>query len=469
MFDTLYSITITQAAAALRAGELTSAALVRHALEAVRLHDGTLNAMLHVSASALEEAERCDAEAAQGSFRGPLHGIPLVIKDNIDVRGLPTTVASPLFTHAAPAKADAVAVARLRAAGAVIFGKTNLDELAAHVSGRTSCFGPTVNPWHPERRLSPGGSSSGTAAAVAAGYCPGGLGTDTGGSIRLPAGWCGLYGIRSTQGQSDISGIYPRAASLDTVGAMARSARDIDLLLQILADPPLRDTLRASAPIRYLRIGVFPDLVRAKGSPEVIEAYAEAVGRWEEFGECIPVGLPLLDDPTVVDSVGTIRSYEFARDIRKDIEGNPFAGKMHPVPLADYKNGQQATPEAYHAALLHKQALSRQVDALKGTFYKKTPLAGYEAEPHVSVRNGAKRKAPMAFNPATPKASRRRVRRPFDTLRAVGETQTMKVKRCFSGIQRGLFTKSPLWRGMGRSPMYPCVTALSERPSKPFV
>ena len=201
------------------------------------------------------------------------------------------------------------------------------------------------------------------AAAVAAGYCPGGLGTDTGGSIRLPAGWCGLYGIRSTQGQSDISGIYPRAASLDTVGAMARSARDIDLLLQILADPPLRDTLRASAPIRYLRIGVFPDLVRAKGSPEVIEAYTEAVGRWEEFGECIPVGLPLLDDPAVVDSVGTIRSYEFARDIRKDIEGNPFAGKMHPVPLADYKNGQQATPEAYHAALLHKQALSRQVDA----------------------------------------------------------------------------------------------------------
>ena len=339
MFDTLYSITITQAAAALRAGELTSAALVRHALEAVRLHDGTLNAMLRVSASALEEAERCDAEAAQGSFRGPLHGIPLVIKDNIDVRGLPTTVASPLFTHAAPAKADAVAVARLRAAGAVIFGKTNLDELAAHVSGRTSCFGPTVNPWHPERRLSPGGS------------------------IRLPAGWCGLYGIRSTQGQSDISGIYPRAASLDTVGAMARSARDIDLLLQILADPPLRDTLRASAPIRYLRIGVFPDLVRAKGSPEVIEAYAEAVGRWEEFGECIPVGLPLLDDPAVVDSVGIIRSYEFARDIRKDIEGNPFAGKMHPVPLADYKNGQQAAPEAYHAALLHKQALSRQVDA----------------------------------------------------------------------------------------------------------
>lgn len=363
MLDTLYSITITQAAAALRAGELTSAALVRHALEAVRLHDGTLNAMLHVSASALEEAGRCDTEADQGSFRGPLHGIPLVIKDNIDVRGLPTTAASPLFTHADPAEADSVAVARLRAAGAVILGKTNMDELAAHVSGRTSCFGPTVNPWHPERRLCPGGSSSGTAAAIAAGYCPGGLGTDTGGSIRLPAGWCGLCGIRPTHGQSDVSGIYPRAVSLDTVGAMARSVRDIDLLLQVLADPPLRDALRASSSIRYLRIGVFPDLVRTKASPEAIAAYTEAVSRWEEFGECIPVSLPLLDDPAVVDSVGIIRSYEFARDIRKDIEGNPFVDKMHPVPLTDYKNGRQTAPEAYHAAMRHKQALSAQVNA----------------------------------------------------------------------------------------------------------
>ena len=363
MHDTLYSITITQAAAALRAGDLTSAALVRHGLEAIRLHDGTLNAMLHVSASALEDAERCDAEAAQGSFRGPLHGIPLVVKDNIDVRGLPTTVASPLFAHAAPAVADAAAVARLRAAGAVILGKTNMDELAAHVSGRTSFFGPTVNPWHPERRLSPGGSSSGTAAAVAAGYCPGGLGTDTGGSIRLPAGWCGLCGIRSTQGQSAISGIYPRSASLDTVGAMARSVRDVALLLRIIADPPLRGTLGQPAPSRYLRIGIFPDLVNAKASPEVAEAYADAVARWEEFGACLPVDLPLLDDPAVVDSVGIVRSYEFARDIRKDIEGNPLADRMHPVPLADYRNGQQAAPEAYHAALLHKQALSGQVNA----------------------------------------------------------------------------------------------------------
>lgn len=145
MLDTPYSITITQAVAALCAGELTSAMLIRYALEAVRLHDDTLSVMLRVSTSTLEEAGRYDAKATQGSFRGPLRGTPLVIKGNVSVYGLSTTVVSLLSTHAAPAKTGAVAVARLRAVGAVIFGKINLDEFATHVNGRTFCFGPTVN------------------------------------------------------------------------------------------------------------------------------------------------------------------------------------------------------------------------------------------------------------------------------------------------------------------------------------
>lgn len=362
MYDTLCSITITQAAAALRAGELTSAELVRHGLEAIRRHDPMLTAMLNISVSALEEAEQCDTEAAQGCFQGPLHGIPLVIKDNIDVRGLPTTVASPLFAHAAPAKNDASVVARLRAAGAIILGKTNMDELAAHVSGRTSCFGPTTNPWHPERHLSPGGSSSGTAAAIAAGYCPGGLGTDTGGSVRLPAGWCGLCGIRPTHGQIALTGVYPRAVSLDTVGVMARSIHDINLLLHIIADTLLRNALHSSPRLEPFRIGIFPDLVSQKATPEVIEAYTAAVERWKEFGSCVPVDMPLLDDQTIADSVSIIRSYEFARDILHDVEGNPFADKMHPLPLTDYRNGGQIPSEAYHAAQLHTQKLSEQVN-----------------------------------------------------------------------------------------------------------
>ena len=304
MFDTLYSITITQAAAALRAGELTSAALVRHALEAVRLHDGTLNAMLRVSASALEEAERCDAEAAQGSFRGPLHGIPLVIKDNIDVRGLPTTVASPLFTHAAPAKADAVAVARLRAAGAVIFGKTNLDELAAHVSGRTSCFGPTVNPWHPERRLSPGGSSSGTATAVAAGYCPGGLGTDTGGSIRQPAALCGCVGLKPTYGRVSRYGVIAYGSSLDQVGPLTRTVEDAALVLSVIAGHDKRDSTSSPRPVdgyadfsrsdlKGVRLGVPREFMAEGLDGPVAKACQDALARARDLGaELVDVSLP---------------------------------------------------------------------------------------------------------------------------------------------------------------------------------
>ena len=354
----LIQASLAEIRARLAGGDVSAEAVAKACLDRIPETEPSIHALITVREQALEEARALDAQGPDASK--PLWGVPVTVKDAIVTKGTRTTAGSKILGGFNPFY-DAFVVERLKAAGAVIVGKNNMDEFAMGSSTENSAFGPTRNPHDPERI--PGGSSGGSAASVAANQCYASLGTDTGGSIRLPAGWCGLYGIRSTQGQSDISGIYPRAASLDTVGAMARSARDIDLLLQILADPPLRDTLRASAPIRYLRIGVFPDLVRAKGSPEVIEAYAEAVGRWEEFGECIPVGLPLLDDPAVVDSVGTIRSYEFARDIRKDIEGNPFVGKMHPVPLADYKNGQQATPEAYHAALLHKQALSRQVDA----------------------------------------------------------------------------------------------------------
>ena len=342
----------------LAGGDVSAEAVAKACLDRIAETEPSIHALITVREQALEEARALDAQGPDASK--PLWGVPVTVKDAIVTKGTRTTAGSKILGGFNPFY-DAFVVERLKEAGAVIVGKNNMDEFAMGSTTENSSYQTTRNPRDVNRV--PGGSSGGSAASVTAGQCFASLGTDTGGSIRLPAGWCGLYGIRSTQGQSDISGIYPRAASLDTVGAMARSARDIDLLLQILADPPLRDTLRASAPIRYLRIGVFPDLVRAKGSPEVIEAYAEAVGRWEEFGECIPVGLPLLDDPAVVDSVGIIRSYEFARDIRKDIEGNPFAGKMHPVPLADYKNGQQAAPEAYHAALLHKQALSRQVDA----------------------------------------------------------------------------------------------------------
>ena len=359
------SFSIAEAARALRRGETTSAGLVRAGLDAVRKHDALLNAVLHLSPTALEEAERLDAEARGGSFRGALHGIPLIIKDNIDVAGMPTTVGSPLFADAPAARSDATAAARLRAAGAVLLGKANLDELAAHVSGTTSFFGPTVNPWQRERRLSPGGSSSGTAAAMAAGYCCAGLGTDTGGSTRLPAGWCGLCGLRPTHGQIDLAGVYPRAASLDTVGLLARSVRDIEILLRVIADPPLRHALERPFPTAKRRIGVFPDLVEAKAGRKTALRYAAAMRRWESLGAaCVPVDFPLLDAPAVGEAVNAVRSFEFARDVARDVEKHPRLGRMHPVPLADYRNGQAIAPETYEAARRYGAALTHEVETL---------------------------------------------------------------------------------------------------------
>lgn len=360
-----HTISIHKAAEDIASGVLTSTALVAACLAAIATRDKQIHALLfHLDKEAEEEARICDAEIKAGRVRGSLHGIPLVIKDNIDVRGMPTTVASPLFAHAAPAPADAPVVARLRSAGAIILGKSNMDELAAHVSGNTSCFGPVYNPWHLEKGLSPGGSSGGTAAAVAAGFCLGGLGTDTGGSIRVPAGWCGLCGIRPTWGYTPMDGVYPRAKSLDVAGPIGRSIRDVALLLQAIAEEPLANALRTLSPVDFsrLRLGILPCLFRSL-SPEAGAVYNRVISRFENMGaDCVPVELPLLEDASTEETVNTIRSFEFARDIAADMEHNAKAAQVHPIPLADYRKGQTVSVAAYEEALRRKEALGVQAD-----------------------------------------------------------------------------------------------------------
>ena len=238
----LIQASLAEIRARLAGGDVSAEAVAKACLDRIAETEPSIHALITVREQALEEARALDAQGPDASK--PLWGVPVTVKDAIVTKGTRTTAGSKILGGFNPFY-DAFVVERLKAAGAVIVGKNNMDEFAMGSSTENSAFGPTRNPRDPERI--PGGSSGGSAASVAANQCYASLGTDTGGSIRLPAGWCGLYGIRSTQGQSDISGIYPRAASLDTVGAMARSARDIDLLLQILADPPLRDTLRASA------------------------------------------------------------------------------------------------------------------------------------------------------------------------------------------------------------------------------
>lgn len=353
---------ISEAQAAMRSGKLSSVELVRRCLDRHRRYNGALNATLCLVRGALDQAAQCDADARRGRFQGRLHGIPLVVKDNIDVKGMPTTVASALFAQASPCVRDARAVEKLRGEGAIILAKTNMDEFAAHVSGRTSHWGPSVNPWRMEEGFSPGGSSSGTAAAVAAGFCWGGLGTDTGGSVRLPAAWCGLCGLRPTYGSVSLDGVYPRASSLDTVGALAGSVRDVSLLMEIAAEAPFPGT-KAGTRGNGLRIAVLAGDM--EDAPHAVrEACALSIRRWNELGTCVWSSFPLLEDPDVTSTVDLLRSYEFARDVRRDMEAHREAEHtVHAEVLVDYRKGQSVPTLEYEEALRCKREFMNAVEA----------------------------------------------------------------------------------------------------------
>lgn len=208
--------------------ELTEACLAR-----IERLNPVLNAFITVTAeSALEEAKTAEAEIVRGEWRGPLHGIPLAVKDLAETAGVRTTAASAVLEHFVPSE-DAEVVRRLRKAGAILLGKLNLHEFAYGGSGIIGHFGAARNPWN--TAYITGGSSSGSAAAVAAALCYGAIGTDTAGSIRLPAACCGIVGLKPTCGLVSTRGIIPLSWSLDHVGPMARTAMDAALILQAIA------------------------------------------------------------------------------------------------------------------------------------------------------------------------------------------------------------------------------------------
>jgi aspartyl-tRNA(Asn)/glutamyl-tRNA(Gln) amidotransferase subunit A len=231
--EALTGMTLADASAAIHAKTLTSTQLVKALLERINLLNPKVNCFITVMGQdALAQAAALDAEQRAGTFRGPLHGIPIGLKDNIDTAGVRTTAASPMFKDRVPTE-DADIVRRLKANGAVIIGKLNLHEFAFGCTGATSYFGPTRNPWSLEHVT--GGSSSGSGAAVAADLCFGALGTDTGGSIRVPSSWCGVVGLKPTVGLVSIRGIIPCEASLDHCGPMARTVEDVALMLGEMA------------------------------------------------------------------------------------------------------------------------------------------------------------------------------------------------------------------------------------------
>lgn len=270
-------LSLTEAPALIRDRQLSSEELTRTCLDHIERLNPALNAFITVTSDiAMEQARHADAELAVGNWRGPLHGIPIALKDLIDVAGVRTTAGSRQYSNRV-ATEDAAIVTQLRQAGAVIMGKANLHEFAFGGSGIVSAFGPARNPWDHARIT--GGSSSGSAAAVAGGMCVVAIGTDTAGSVRCPAALCGVVGHRPSRGTLSNEGIVPLAQTFDTPGPMASTVRDAAIVLECLAAPGgVSFSAGLDEPVTGLKVGVARNLME-DSEPEVQRCFSAAVAK----------------------------------------------------------------------------------------------------------------------------------------------------------------------------------------------
>jgi aspartyl-tRNA(Asn)/glutamyl-tRNA(Gln) amidotransferase subunit A len=296
------ALTLTELARRIAAGELSAFDAVQSCLDRVRQHDGNLHAFHTLAVEqALERAGALDNARRTSGVVGPLHGVPIALKDNISTRGIATTASSRILEGFVPPY-NATVVERLEASGAVVIGKTNLDEFAMGSSTENSAFGPTRNPWDPTRI--PGGSSGGSAVAVAARFVPGAFGSDTGGSIRQPAALTGIVGLKPTYGRVSRFGLLAFASSLDQIGPFARTAEDTAMLLEIIAGADPHDATAATAPVpkyrdaldgdvRGLRIGIPRDVLGNGVDDDVRRAFDAALDVFRARGATtVDIALP---------------------------------------------------------------------------------------------------------------------------------------------------------------------------------
>jgi aspartyl-tRNA(Asn)/glutamyl-tRNA(Gln) amidotransferase subunit A len=268
-------LTLHEAAGQIRNRKLSPVELTRACLDRIERLNPLLNAFITVTADrALDEARRAEAEIVAGNYRGPAHGIPIGLKDLFDTAGVRTTAASNQYRDRLPAE-DAEVVKRLKQSGAVILGKLNMHEFAFGMSGVVSAFGPAKNPWDTTRIT--GGSSSGSAAAVAAGLCVAALGSDTSGSVRCPPALCGIVGHRPSANLISTKGVVPLSTSFDTVGPMTTTVRDAAILMDAMT-PKVNFTSLLGEDVAQLRVGVARVHFYDELDPAVASALGDALG-----------------------------------------------------------------------------------------------------------------------------------------------------------------------------------------------
>jgi aspartyl-tRNA(Asn)/glutamyl-tRNA(Gln) amidotransferase subunit A len=286
-------LTLAEAAQLIARGELSPVELTQAHLDRIEGLEPKLNCFITLTPdAALESARRAESEIQGGDHRGTLHGLPLALKDLFETKGVRTTAGSRFFADWIPEE-DAFVVERLNAAGAVNLGKLNMHEIALGVTTNSLHYGACHNPWALDR--TPGGSSGGSAAALAAGLCMGALGSDTGGSIRIPASLCGVVGLKPTFGRISLRGVFPLSWNLDHPGPMARSVEDVTLLLQVIAgydpddpvsvDVPVSDYMsQLKGGVRGWRVALAGDPFFTKGDPQVLSAVRAALEVFAGFG-----------------------------------------------------------------------------------------------------------------------------------------------------------------------------------------
>ena len=365
--DELCFLSISQAADLIESRQLSPVELTRAHLERIERTEPTLNAFITLlSEEAMQSAESAEREIANGEYRGPLHGIPIGLKDLYYTKGVRTTVGTKILRDFVPGY-DAAVTEKFADAGAILIGKLQMHEFALGATSVNPHDGPARNPWNPDRIT--GGSSGGSGSAVAAGQCMAALGSDTGGSIRIPGGLCGIVGLKPNFGRVSRHGVYPLSWSLDTVGPMTRTVRDSATVLNAIAGYDPRDPSSVNVPtedftdaiedgISGLKIGIPDDFFYDVISPEVAEAVCAASGVLSEMGaEVERCSIPALNHALgissailVTEAAETVfdKLRDRPEDIGADVRARLRLGAV--TPAVDYIKAQRAR-SAYNAQL----------------------------------------------------------------------------------------------------------------------